>query len=773
MNKDANQLLYLLLDKGSFMSSTNIRNIERNCMNSFISMTKNSHYNSLVGLITFDSYSKIICDLTSNYDELLRKYSNTLYSNIEISNCYEGIEFSANQLIQKSKMYPDANLRIIVVTCGTINQSDALTISRIANLLTTNKIFLDVVLIDGWISPALCYLSNLTGACFFRIKNNIDQKNIFNDPAFYDPRIRKFNQREIFKITGTMIFENDRKNYMNVERYIPSVYCNQNKRVDIRIDNKHQFNQASEDIHELKNEIISKNDEIQNKITATPDANYVILIGITGNGKSTFMNSIFGTIMEADILYGQKILKIKGTNSNDSNQIGHFAKSQTRTVNIMNIPDLNIVLADCPGFFDTGGPDTAIINSVLVDKVFNGRQQMKMKFLVFISKDDLDTARFEKVKKSFDMVLRLIPDKNILKEYCGVVITKGQIGSEEDEFSLFESIIHSKSKKIGEICELIKAICDKKHVWSFPTPPDSFKFGTYNDFPDADKIRNFMKVNPVINPPHSIPFDYKSLDRVMSLKSAIGNCNFLVTELFGQLSLEFLFNKSNLSSLKCWKCQISKIGRNKFKSLSDFARQIESIIPYPDYYSKIFKSMHLLTIFQSLAFNVTNEDVNNKDSERKRISSSLNSLHKDFFCENDIKEGISKSLITLNNYIQEAEKEEIYWKNEREKFDRKEKEFVDYEISIWEKIEDSQKNTDSIDSTIKEETRKMEEKRKLLLNMKNEIKEKHQQRRESIILYINDQHNKWMNDAHDRLNSLLKNLNYESQRYWNLRNKLH
>lgn len=238
---------------------------------------QNAHCKSLYNLVTFNETPSIICEPTSNINDLSRRYQTIKYSHetkmyenygtrassrAKYRKCYEAINFCANNLIQQSLKYPDAMIRIVIITDGTVDQSDEITVSKTANILTSNKIHLDFAIVNGWVSPILCMMSKWTGANVFKINNLNDCANIFGNPAFYDPRIRQYEQREALKITDEMVKESDIKSNIIVFNIVPSAYEDQIN----SLKDESKLNDAMKKVYELRDNMLKIVNEINKQI---------------------------------------------------------------------------------------------------------------------------------------------------------------------------------------------------------------------------------------------------------------------------------------------------------------------------------------------------------------------------------------------------------------------------------------------------------------------------------------------------------------------------
>ena len=771
MNDDTSQVLYLIIDRGYTMVNQKTKFLEYKCMDTFFNMIKKIHCKLSFGLGTFNETTKIICNLTTNINMLFQKYQSiknthetVMYENNSIikSNrakyrkCYDAINVCAKELINKKYQFPDAMFRILVITDGTIDQSDAITLSKLANLLTINKIYLDFVIINGWISPIVNKMSNWSGGSVFQIASQKDIDNVFGNQAFYDPRIRKFKKPKLYKITYEMIEKNDIKNKTNIEKSIVSMYKNQNKTNNAQMKDDSKLIDAMKKIKEMEESILKITKDIKKQINEAPNATIILLVGNTGNGKSTFMHCMYGKRMDRLRIDNRWVLNIENMPLNERNPLGHNGKSKTRTVDFMYVPHLNIIFVDCPGYFDSAGPDQNLINSIAINQVFNGTKSLQMKILAFVSNDDFG-QRLGAIIDALNMVYGLIPNIEILKKGLGVVITKSRKPDEKRNLKKIESISKSKSKTINstwEITEFISHAHTNQRIWNFPSPEGEFKPGRFDNFPDSNKIKEFMAHNPILDPPHSIPLDTHSFEMIIDLIHIVGNCKLLVNNIFDKISQEYLLNKMNISALKCWRCQIKKITKMRFNSLGEFVCQIETILPFPENYADIFKSMNLLTIFQTFI-----GDVKNQKEKKKDIFNSLNRHQKDFFCEQDIITKALDSLTTLNGYIYDAEKEEKSIMDRREECERKDSEFLMAKLEFFERIQRANDMKISLDISIEAEERRLIQQKFDLEAYKKKVNHDYKLKYQRIIDHMQSEHSNWIKNAEDEINSLQRKLN--------------
>ena len=104
----------------------------------------------------------------------------------------------------------------------------------------------------------------------------------------------------------------------------------------------------------------------------------VLVLGVTGSGKSTLVHSLVGKKMMANDKYGLDV--IDGLLPGFS--IGHGLDSSTTIPNSYYDPNTNLVYWDCPGFMDSRGQGQEIVNSFAIDQIFSEPSRVKILFVI-------------------------------------------------------------------------------------------------------------------------------------------------------------------------------------------------------------------------------------------------------------------------------------------------------------------------------------------------------------------------------------------------------
>jgi len=199
------------------------------------------------------------------------------------------------------------------------------------------------------------------------------------------------------------------------------------------------------DIHE-----VIKNLLLNVRAGYPPDESFnktnVVVMGLTGAGKSTFINSLAGCELEPVGKDEARRLRIRpnalrvrsrgrGGAQDPVVTIGFSArKSETRVLQHISIPGQEFVIWDTPGFEDSGGPEMSIANAVNLKRLLRASQAKGLVVVVLLDATALDSGRGYLVKKTIETLFNLFgSDKTILSEHTkSMLFVVNKVSSDED-----------------------------------------------------------------------------------------------------------------------------------------------------------------------------------------------------------------------------------------------------------------------------------------------------------------------------------------------------
>ena len=172
----------------------------------------------------------------------------------------------------------------------------------------------------------------------------------------------------------------------------------------------------------------------------------VVVMGLTGAGKSTFINSLAGCELEPVCREEARRLRVRpnalrvrsrarGGAQDPVATIGFSArKSETRVLQHISIPGQEFVIWDTPGFEDSGGPEMSIANAVNLKRLLRASQAKGLVVVVVLDATALDSGRGYLVKKTVETLFNLFgTDKTILSEHAkSILFVVNKVSSDDD-----------------------------------------------------------------------------------------------------------------------------------------------------------------------------------------------------------------------------------------------------------------------------------------------------------------------------------------------------
>ena len=165
------------------------------------------------------------------------------------------------------------------------------------------------------------------------------------------------------------------------------------------------------------------------------DARHVIVLGLTGSGKSTLVNSLAGcklrnvTEQEAearDLPFDAVCVSglREGGPRDEVATIGNcFGESQTKVLQAVAVErnrdaENSLVLWDAPGFEDSGGAEQNIANAVNLQRLLKASARSSARgfvVLVVLDAPSLDSGRGSLIKRTLDMLSQLFGGQEAIK----------------------------------------------------------------------------------------------------------------------------------------------------------------------------------------------------------------------------------------------------------------------------------------------------------------------------------------------------------------------
>lgn len=179
----------------------------------------------------------------------------------------------------------------------------------------------------------------------------------------------------------------------------------------------------------------------------------VLILGPTGDGKSTTLNYLLGKKMK---IVGDKY-EVDGKTEI---AIGHgLGKNSSKTL-VPNIAEIDgIHFADCPGFFDNHNLATRIANAINVTRLIS--QFKKIKILLILSYSHFNGARGDIVQKTLAQLRNFFRDSHFENSII-IGITKVE-----------RKLIGTSQQSLQELKNKIKPFCEKM---GFPLYNHCFHF---------------------------------------------------------------------------------------------------------------------------------------------------------------------------------------------------------------------------------------------------------------------------------------------------------
>ncbi len=305
---------------------------------------------------------------------------------------------------------------------------------------------------------------------------------------------------------------------------------------------------AAVDLDELASNIKRSEDKVRGLISREHSGNTrVLVVGITGAGKSALVHSIAGRdLVVREVVrtgssgaYREWNIDTPLGSEGESKAhllpgftIGHGTDSGTTMPGFWADPVNRLVFLDCPGFLDSRGGAQDVVNAFSVDQLLAPPCQIRI--LLALQQSEIeDGARGQEAASRLEKLCGLLPDMAQLTQSLCLVVTKKRgslstgdlLGRVSGKHRLFDFLARNPER-----------------VFSFPYPEE--REDAYRLFTDRERLIEHLRDQrpgwrPVENPEHRVALDGAALEFVTNVRGRFGSASGLIKNFVAGLRLEY------------------------------------------------------------------------------------------------------------------------------------------------------------------------------------------------------------------------------------------
>lgn len=356
-----------------------------------------------------------------------------------------------------------------------------------------------------------------------------------------------------------------------------------------------------------------------------PRAVRVLVVGITGSGKSTLVNSLYGNPLEMRKTQ-KKTFVLDPRAGENVLPVGAGSSSITQVPGILYDKKTGIVYCDCPGFGDTAGAEQEALNAFAIDSLFS--REVPISAVYVINYHDTESERYSAVKDSSEMVFALF---NQNAEKLGQCLS-GVVSRIPADLDAIDQI--NELKDFNPVMSILHS--DPSRVFSFPEPDrkEDKEGEQYNKFVQKDALVHFIQTHAIRGMDHTVPLSKDALDVLIATMQRSGNMIDFPAR-FGEVlrnEVEISFNAKDIKQLDQWLRKVEGFRDAGIKNIDDFEKVTRGNLPpvFDPFYSEIEKIQRLGKFVSQRIKNpvmdrVCGQEIGERlDKELKNVESAIN-----------------------------------------------------------------------------------------------------------------------------------------------------